>query len=131
MAFIVESLVVPGDVRVNADHLKFMSDEDLAVVIQDVHIMFIYKYAIKWKNNMVNIGKLTVIERLLSQHFATLNVRRADSESIPGMSKSITVPKGKDLDQTEYGQMAKNLGKILGLDWSDENEKGTAEVVIF
>lgn len=113
--------VTPEEVKVNANHLAFVPDEILESVIQDVYTVYIGDYAVRWKNNASRLAKLKVIEKLLAQHMATLNVRRADSESAAGMSKSISVPKDKDLDQTEYGQMAKRLAKNLGLDWANDD----------
>lgn len=114
-------LVTPDEVRVNADHLRKVSDETLQAIIDEVHIVFIYPYLRRWRSQDDKVAQMKVVEKYLVQHTATLNVRRADSESIAaGISKSISVPKDLDLDQTEYGQMAKKIGKILGLDWSSK-----------
>ena len=122
-------LVTPNDVRLNANHLKKVKDEVLVSVIEDVHVLFIADYERKFKNKPSIQAKLKIIEKLLTQHMATLNVRRADSESVAGMSKSINVPKGQDLDQTEYGQMAKKLAKEIPLDWASDDQP--ASVVIY
>lgn len=122
------SLVTPAQVRVNAKHLtvRKVSDEELQSVIDDVHILYIADYANKWSGQASTMSKLGVIEKLLSQHMATINVRRADTEIVAGMHKTVTVPKGLDLDQTEYGQLAKRLGKDLGMSWaSDDSERGS------
>lgn len=115
-------LVTAANVKVNAKHLNSASESDLTSVIADVHTIFIEDYVAKWINEEDKIRKLTVIEKLLAQHMATLNVRRADSESIAGMSKSISVPKDQDLDQTEYGQMARKMAQKLGLDWATDDK---------
>ena len=122
-------LVTPNEVRMNARHLKNVPDDVLASVIEDVHVIFIEQYLNKYKNKPNTRAKLKVIEKLLSQHMATLNVRRADSESVAGMSKSISVPKGEDLAQTEYGQMAKKIANEIPLDWASSDMP--ASVVIY
>ena len=101
----------------------------MTAVLNDVHILFIDDYAIKWADEPSKIAKLTVIEKLLAQHMATLNVRRADSESVAGMSKSVSVAKDQDLNQTEYGQMARKMAGKLGMDWANEDQP--ASLVIF
>ena len=122
-------LVTPNEVRLNANHLKRVSDEVLVSVIADVHVIFIADYERRFRNKPTIQAKLKVIEKLLSQHMATLNVRRADSESVAGMSKAVNVPKDKDLEQTEYGQMAKKLAKEIPLDWGSDDKP--ASVVIY
>ena len=41
------------------------------------------------------------------------------------------VPKGEDLEQTEYGQMAKKLAKQLGLEWAESMDLKRASVKIY
>lgn len=116
--------VTPAEVRINASHLKGVPDSDLEAVINDVYTMYIQRYADRWVNYPDRLARLKVIEKWLAQHLATINVRRADSESLQNVgSKSISVPKDMDLDQTEYGQMARKAGKDLGLDWANEDDK--------
>lgn len=116
-------LVTIEEIKLNANHLKRVDDATLQSVIDDVHVMYIEQYYSRWQNDAFRVRKLKVIEKLLSQHLATLNVRRPDSESVQGLgSKSLSVPKDMDLDQTEYGQMAKRLAKKLGLDWASDDD---------
>lgn len=116
-------LVTVQEVLVNATHLKAVSEADLEMIIQDVHMFYIYKYYRRWYNREDRVYSLKYLEKLLVQFTSTLNIRRADSESIPGMSKSLSVPKDLGLDQNEYGQMAKKLGKTLGLDWATDDDE--------
>ena len=126
---ITKSLVSASEVKINARHLKNVDDVELEVIIEEVHIAFIQDALAKHAGNTNTVSKLKIIEKYLAQHIATLNVRRADSESVAGMSKSISVIKDKDLEQTEYGQMAKKIAKSIPLDWALEGEP--ASVVIF
>jgi hypothetical protein len=106
-------LVTPQDVRVNADHLLSMSDNDIEVVINDTNELYI-KDAMSAHPALE--PKLLILWKYLTQHFCTLNIRRADSESIAGMSKGISVAKGEGLSQTEYGQTSKAIIKGLDID---------------
>lgn len=122
--------ITPAEVRLNANHLKRVDDETLSAVISDVDIAFISFYSEKWAGDAAKLAKLNVAAKFLAQHIATLNVRRPDSEGLGGMSKSLSVAKDMALDQTEYGQMAKKIGKMLGCSWASEDDK-PASVVIF
>lgn len=124
-----DSLVTPTDVRVNANHLKKVDDDTLKAVIEEMHVVFIQEALTRMQNNSLLVSKLKVVEKYLSQHTATLNVRRADSEGVAGMSKSISVPKDQDLDQTEYGQMARKIANDIPLDWASDDLP--ASVVIY
>lgn len=121
-------LIEPRHVRVNANHLKNVDDDTLISVIEDVHVGFIAPYVSRLQSSALKYQQLALVEKLLAQHMATINIRRADSESIAGMSKSVSVTKGMDLEQTEYGQMAKKLAKELGLDWAYDRK---ANLVIY
>lgn len=125
----MNALVTASEVKINANHLKFVDDNTINTVIDEVHISFIAQYLPRFASNQIMLGKLKLIEKLLTQHMLTLNVRRADSESIPGMSKSISVPKDQDLDQTEYGQMARKLAEKIPLDWANDDKP--ASLVIY
>lgn len=126
---ITTPLVTFDDVKVNASHLSRLTPDEINPVIEDVHIVFIQEYLQRWRNNSLIVGKLKVIEKYLVQHMLTLNIRRPDSESIPGMSKSISVPKDQDLDQTEYGQMARKIAEKIPLAWANDDKP--ASLVIY
>lgn len=123
-------LVTRDEVILNAGHLILVSEDAMNHIINSVHMVFIYDFYKKYQTRDGIPEKLKFVEELLVQHMATLNVRRADSESVPQMSKSISVPKDLDLDQTEYGQMAKKIGKQLGLSWASDQDE-PASVVIY
>lgn len=116
-------LTTPQKVRMNANHLKNISTEVLQACIDEMHILYIADYM-----SAFPLEKLAIIEKYLAQHLATLNRRRADSENIGGMSKNISVPKGEDLRQTEYGQMAKKTAKSIGLPWGNDTELATVKI---
>jgi len=122
-------LVFPEDVKINAKHLSKIEDAELEAVILEMHIVFIQEALVKFKNSSTIIAKLKVIEKYLAQHTATLNVRRADSEGVAGMSKSISVVKDKGLEQTEYGQMAKKIAQSIPLNWALDDKP--ASVVVY
>jgi hypothetical protein len=114
-------------VRLNAAHLRQVPDDTLNLCIEDAHEMYIAPHLGKVGN-----VKLEIIERFLAIHFATLNIRRPDNENLTGVgSKSVNVPKGEDLEQTEYGQTAKKLAKQLGLDWAESADLKKASVKIY
>ncbi|KAB8139270.1 DUF4054 domain-containing protein [Gracilibacillus oryzae] len=90
-------------VRAIAHHLKRMADEDLDVVIEDAE---------------AEVAKLSVksedrerLVRYLAAHMATLNYRRATSQSLTDMSESYNAPQGDGLSSTEYGQEYMRLEK--------------------
>lgn len=119
------STVLPADVRINANHLRKVSDEILEACINEMHIIYIADYV-----GLYDSDKLAVIEKYLAQHLATLNIRRPDTEGLTGMmNKSITVARDQGLDQTEYGQMARRIAKQIGLEWGNDDKK--AELKIF
>ena len=113
--------LTPNEVRINANHLKRVDDETLQTCIDEAYTLFIADFERRYTNRPAMIDKLKIVAKYLAQHIATLNVRRADSESIGGMSKSISVPKDKDLEQTEYGQMAKKIAKNIPLPWATDD----------
>lgn len=49
------------------------------------------------------------VERYLAAHFGTLNVRRAERESVENISVSYNTLDGEGLERTEYGQEVKRL----------------------
>jgi hypothetical protein len=99
----------------------------LELCISDAHELYIAPYG-QGKNSV----SLEIVERYLATHLATLNIRRPDSENLSGVgSKSVSVPKGEDLAQTEYGQTAKKLAKQLGLDWATADGTQRASVTVY
>ena len=113
-----QSLVTSAEVKQNAKHLEKVSDEVLSAVIGEMHVIFIQDFLSVYESDATKVAKLKVIEKYLSQHTATLDVRRADSEGVAGMSKAISVPKEQGLGLTEYGQMAKKIAKSIPLSWA-------------
>lgn len=125
---ITEPLVTSSEVKLNARHLSNVPTDELEAVIADVHVVFIQDGLAKFGGNVATVSKLKVIEKFLVQHVATLNIRRADSESVAGMSKSVSVVKDKDLDQTEYGQMAKKIAKDIPLTWAIDEKPACVRI---
>jgi hypothetical protein len=114
-------------VRLNAAHLRQVPDDTLNLCIEDAYTVYIAPYTAHFY-----VTSLEVVERYLAIHFATLNIRRPDNENLTGVgSKSVNVPKGEDLEQTEYGQTAKKLAKQLGLDWAESADLKKASVKIY
>lgn len=102
---------IPEDVRKIARHLKLLSDDDLTQSIRDAEAWYIKK--VKRKTGDTEL--IDMLTRYLAAHYATINLRRPDSQSLDGMNKSISVPKDMGLEQTEYGQMAKDIMDELGV----------------
>ena len=111
-------LVTPAEVKQNAKHLEKVSDDVVSVIVSYMHVIFIQDALSIYADDATKVSKLKVIEKYLSQHTATLDVRRADSEGVAGMSKAISVPKEQGLGLTEYGQMAKKIAKSIPLSWA-------------
>lgn len=94
-------------VRAIARHLKKMPDDDLQVFIEDASAE-----VNKYKVGSTDRERLT---RWLAAHLATLNYRRAQSESVAELSRSFSSAQGEGLDATEYGQEYKRqLKKVIG-----------------
>jgi len=96
------ALVNVQEVRQNAHHLDKVSDSDLLSIIEDVHGAYTVELDL-------TPDRLKLFEKLASQHFATLGMRRADNENAAGMTKSLSVTRDLAWNQTEYGQMARLL----------------------
>ncbi|MDR1439541.1 MAG: hypothetical protein LBJ10_05875 [Clostridiales bacterium] len=124
-----EPLVTPAEIRLNASHLRQAGDETLEAVIADVHEMHIIDALARWQGDPRKAAKLRVLEKLLAQHMATLDIRRADSEGGLGLSKSISVPKGMGLAQTEYGQTAKALAGEIPVELESGDRPARVEIL--
>lgn len=116
-------------VKLNAKHLERVSDRTLQLCIDDAHEIYIKPYLSSFTGGQEN--SLETVERYLAIHLATLNIRRPDSESLAGMTKSISLPKDEGLSLTEYGQTAKKLASQLGLKWAMSDGLKPASVGIY
>lgn len=82
-------------VRGIARHLAKLSDEDIQMYINDASLEVPPSIGNTYKERMV---------RYLAAHLATLNVRRATSQSVSDISHSFNAATGHGLLSTEYGQ---------------------------
>ena len=105
----INATLIPSDLTVNALHLEEATEADLQACIDEAFVIYIAEFI-----TSVDAAKWYVIHKWLAQHLATLNVRRADSESLGPMSRSISTPNSENLGQTVYGQQARSAG--LGMD---------------
>jgi hypothetical protein len=95
-------------VRSIAKHLSSLPDDDLQVSIDDAYQ--------EVKDRHVPSQYFERLNRYLAAHFASLNVRRAQSERVGPTQRSYSnsqLDTNKGLDATPYGQEYKRLLKRI------------------
>ena len=112
MASKVHPYTTPARVRATANHLVALSDEVLAICIDDAYNTWVRKAECVTDD----VGLLETLERLIAQHYATINLRRPDSMQIKNtVTQSVTVSREIGLNGTEFGQAAKEILASLGI----------------